>query len=180
LFGHADDGEGSCDKATATDDDTIHGGRGDDDLVGEYSQYIGTDKVYGDRGDDDLTSYGGREHFFGGAGKDLFDASLLGYPGGSLHLDLAAGTYTIGDNAGAVRGVENVTGTPDDDVIYGDEDANFFLGLEGADELHGRAGNDVLRGDFLRRETKAYADSAFGGRGTDECHAETAASCERP
>jgi Ca2+-binding RTX toxin-like protein len=176
LFGSFDDGP-ACNGLTSTDDDGIYGGAGDDIFRGENSGNIGTDTLLGGSGDDLLSSNGGRERFYGGDGHDTFSALLLS--GSSLHLDLAAGTYTIGDNTGEVGDVEEVVGTQDNDILRGDGEANVFIGGDGADRVYGLGGNDTLRGDRVRGQSAQWSDVAFGGSGTDSCRAEVKKSCER-
>ncbi len=64
--------------------------------------------------------------------------------------------------ASSIVGIENVLGSPFDDVIYGDGGANRIEGGPGADYLDGRGGVDI----------------ADGGAATDTCSAEARIRCE--
>ena len=179
LFGSFDDGGPVCDSLMSRDDDGIYGGPGNDLFRGEYSQHIGTDTLLGGTGDDILSSNGGRESFYGGDGTDTLSAVLLRDAGASLHIDLAEGSYTIGENSGQVSYVEDVVGSLVDDIIRGDDQPNLLVGSDGADRLFGRGGGDILRGDSRRLQDENWSDVAFGDAGTDNCRAEIKKSCEQ-
>ena len=87
--------------------------------------------LQGGEGDDTLAGAGGDDVLDGGGGEDkanYFTAS------GSIDADLAAGTAT-GQGSDSLPGVENVTGSPQDDSLAGDAADNA---------LHGGAGTDTV------------------------------------
>src|SRR3546814_4359380 len=81
-------------------------------------------------------------------------SSDLSYAGSAagVTVNLATGTGTGGDAQGdTLSGIENLTGSDNDDVLTGDAGANV---------LDGGAGNDILTGG-------GGADTLIGGAGTD-------------
>jgi hypothetical protein len=50
------------------------------------------------------------------------------------------------DETGSYAGIEDLTGSPSGDTLYGDEGPNVLRGMEGEDALAGLAGADVLDG----------------------------------
>ncbi len=78
-------------------------------------------------------------------------------------VDLLLG-ITSGWRAGndTLTGIENVTGTGNDDVLIGDNADNVLAGGGGDDLLVGNGGNDT----------------ANGGGGFDQCDAEIELNCE--
>ena len=138
--------------------DSIWGGAGPaDDLRGER----GNDRLFGGPGSDDwLVGGPGDDVMNGGRGRDavLFADSPQG-----VHADLSTGEATGHGNDRMVS-VETVAGTYFDDVLYGDDNANFLAGGTGDDELHGLGGDDHLRsGD----PAPAGNDLLDGGEGSD-------------
>src|SRR4051812_5752006 len=157
LFGGIDR-SGGCARP-ATDGDTLHGGDGKDFLSGgDWQRDLDRDAVYGDAGDDDLTDYGAGNDYFGGSGSDTFAENGAAESGDSLRIDLREGTFAFHGHAGVVDHVENVFGTDGDDVIYGNGRANLLVADMGEDKLYGRGGDDVLRGDFERRQIADMPD----------------------
>ncbi len=63
--------------------------------------------------------------------------------------------------------VEDIDGTRFNDVIYGNSDDNSLSGFDGADIIHGGAGNDNIRGDEGGSSSNA-ADQLFGEDGNDD------------
>jgi Ca2+-binding RTX toxin-like protein len=114
----------------------------------------------------------------GKGGADALDYSLLG---GGVTADLGAGTAF---RAGAVTGIENVTGTPFADTLRGDGGTNVLIGVGGADTLDGRSGPDIVDGgdgndtlvggpgnDLVR--AGAGNDSVTAGTGDDTAYGDT-------
>lgn len=62
------------------------------------------------------------------------------------------------------RSIENVEGSPEDDLLVGDAASNILLGRGGDDVLIGRGGDDFLVGGL-------GVDSIFGGAGWDRLYA---------
>lgn len=141
----------------------LFGGDGDDILAGG----AGLDSLYGENGDDTIIvdQDGGSvwDALGGAAGQDTLsyerftsgvyiDFSVLG----GWSWDPTA-KYIYGD---AISGMENITGSQHNDVIFGDSAGNVIRGLGGNDQLMGRDGDDVLEGGM-------GADSLQGGSGVD-------------
>ena len=129
------------------------GGRGDDTIRGRD----GFEYIVGGLGDDTLA--GGRnntppgwgpigdEALYGGA---LFTALWIWEGrGGSVVVDLAAGTAT-GQGDDTLRGIEDVRGSSEDDVLLGDARDNTLLGEDGTDTINGRGGNDSCAGEIVQ------------------------------
>jgi Ca2+-binding RTX toxin-like protein len=119
-----------------------------------------TERSYRDRRDGAL--YGGEDLIDGGDGEDW-----LVYGPAAVTVDLGTGwSYERGSGYASDRiaHVENVSGSPLADEIYGD-DANSVL--------RGRGGNDVLEG-------RGGVDVLDGGKGGDVCREEegTTNHCE--
>jgi Ca2+-binding RTX toxin-like protein len=139
-------------------DDRVDGGSGDDPALeggpGSDIVYAGTgiDHADGGPGDGDIVrGDGGIDDLNGGAGaQDI--VSYASATRGGVIVDLATGRAK-GDGHDTLQGFEDVVGSPQDDDIVGDGDAN---------RLDGGVGNDTLDGD-------GGADEAFGGAGSDGC-----------
>ena len=132
---------------------------------------IGNDEVnrlVGAGGADDLQGNGGNDVLEGGAGADTLDggtgtdwASYAGSDTG-VSVDFNNGASEKGHAQGDVfTSIENLRGSPYNDMLSGDDSVNAIDGEDGADELQGNGGNDVLKGG-------AGADRLDGGEGDDE------------
>ncbi len=146
----------------------IHGGDFNDTLSG----LGGNDTLVGGEGADSLDGGGGADSLDGGAGNDTVsytDAST------GVGVNLANGSASDGDT---LKGIENVSGSFQDDILIGDGGANKLLGFDGADGLDGGGGADSLNGgsggDTLkggggddRLDGGGGADSLTGGAGND-------------
>jgi Ca2+-binding RTX toxin-like protein len=147
-------GSDHADSFTGNGEDNILLGRpGNDTLTGG----AGDDSVIGDEGDDQLD---------GGADQD--DVSYLGVRSGGVSVDLAAGRALGGGGSDRISGVENVTGSPQSDVIYGDSAANNLVGAGGDDAIRGREGFDTA--SFIFSPAAVDANLATGkatGEGSD-------------
>jgi Ca2+-binding RTX toxin-like protein len=77
----------------------------------------------------------------GQGGSDTLDYSESD---SGVRVNLALGTAT--GVAGGVSGIENVTGSPGDDILVGNDEANVLGGGPGSDILIGRGGADVIIG----------------------------------
>lgn len=134
----------------------------------------GFENVRGSDGNDKLTGDGQGNTLDGGAGADRLDGrsggdDLKGGKGddtvtyGSssrrMTINLGEGTAT-GAGSDTLTGIENVEGSPKDDVIDGSATANVLDGRSGIDEVNGRDGKDRVVGDN-------GADILFGGIGND-------------
>ena len=139
--------EGTCD---------VEGTPGDDpNLTGT----VGDEVICGFGGDDVIEGGGGDDVIVGGAGTDEVD-----YSGAtaSIDADLATGLIDgpVSDESLVVE-VENVIGTDFDDLIVGDELANFVQAGDGKDTVEGGDGDDELKGGI-------GGDTMKGGDGDDE------------
>ena len=143
------------------DDDTINGGAGDDRLSG------------GD-GNDFFVGIGGTDSINGGDGFDVNSFQGIGVGVTATVNGDGTGTATYGDVTETFVGIEDLTGSENDDVLRAvGFDAGFFgsvlrglggndvlIGSNGDDFLVGNAGNDILRGG-------EGDDRAIGGPGND-------------
>jgi Ca2+-binding RTX toxin-like protein len=167
--------------ATLPDEYWIVGLDGRDQLTGgSFSDYLnggtGADRLYGGGGNDRLLGGSGNDYLSGGSGNDILEGGsgadeLVGGEGidtasyqqstARVIVDLMAGSGAGGDAQGDVlKGIENVTGSAYNDVLYGGLGWNVLNGGAGNDRLYGRDGNDTLEGG-------AGADYLDGGTGFD-------------
>jgi len=167
-------------------------GKGGNDTLCAASDPAGTTTnttLDGGAGNDKLFSFGGRDRLIGGAGDDRLSGTIEddvvysedGYtadaPG--ISVNLAAGTVT-----GALTGTDTligldqarIFGTAGADHFLGDDQANWFDGGTGADDIHGYGGNDWFHavlpsyiggnaGDDTI--TVGYGGRVSGGKGND-------------
>lgn len=111
------------------------------------------------------------------------DVLLLGGAPGPVTVDLAEGTAT-GQGTDSVSGIDMVVGSRYDDVIRGDDTANYLDGGSGFgyDEISGRGSNDFILGQYgsdVLDGGAGPADQVWGGSGTDRClSAEHPEDCE--
>ena len=146
--------------------DIASGGNGNDVLNGGG----GDDTLFGNDGDDFFVGIGGVDSIDGGAGIDTnsFQGIGLGVTA-TVNAD-GSGTASYGTVNEDFVGIENLTGSENDDVltIAGVIDS-VLRGLGGNDLLVGGTGSDLLIGndgdDILRGG--AGNDSALGGEGND-------------
>ncbi len=117
------------------------------------------------------------DRFVGGSGADTIDYSAAGGP---VKVSLAGRTANAGKFGRRDRliDIENIIGSPFDDRLTGNREANvisggggddLIVGLAGSDTLYGQDGEDTLRGgpgdDTL--DGGAGADWLDGGNGTN-------------
>lgn len=148
-------------------DDTIDGGPGADELFGfrgndDLRGGPGDDVLRGGPDDDNLRGGGGNDINIGGDGVDTADFSDIG---ADVSADLNSGQAVYQGPAGVVvdelRGIENLTGSSNDDTLTGDRGDNVLDGGAGGnDDLDGQDGNDLLIG-------RGGADTLRGGEGDD-------------
>lgn len=107
----------------AAGDDLLNGGDGDDTITGG----AGADQINGDAGTGDTAAY-------------------VNSPQG-VNVNLGANTASGGDAQGDVlTGIENLTGSANNDTLVGDAMDNTLNGGAGNDTLSGGAGVDTLIG----------------------------------
>ncbi len=141
---------------------TLHGGLGNDTLNGRD----GDDSLFGEEGNDLLRPGAGSDVVNGGPGLDTItydDASS----GVSVTLS-APGTPTRGNGVisqedDSIDLVENIIGSPFDDVLTGNDLPNRITGGEGNDVLSGMGGNDI----FDEGSAANGSDTISGGDGED-------------
>ena len=170
--------------------DSIDGGTGDDSVTGG----TGNDTLNGGDGNDTLIGGAGTDSFFGGAGNDTYvidspseianitetdgngaDTLIIAYNNTTkiaTNTDLtslAFSSISIDNLTVIGKGLHNLTGNLDDNILTGNASANLLTGNEGNDLLIGMGGKDTLIGG-LGNDTLdggAGADSMAGGDGND-------------
>lgn len=180
--------------------DTIFGGGGRDRIFGRG----GDDTLDGGAGNDLLNGGEGSDRLLGGSGNDIYQfgqpfnfqidyVAELGNSGTDT-FDFSNSTNTpvtvdlTKDNALALQGlrrvesfaagqaanIENVIGTPGNDVILGNAANNDITGGDGNDRLEGRKGNDRYlfanpqsgQTDIIREYGSNGRDTLFFGQST--------------
>ena len=133
----------------------------------------GNDSFYG--------SDGGRDVYQGGSGRDLLSYA---FSSDGVSVSLLRQRGFAGDaQQDVITGIEDVTGSFHDDIIWGDHGANKLLGGAGDDTLIGNGGDDYLLGGFgqdvvlyagnqsdyqIRQDGAAtWVTDLVGGAGTD-------------
>ncbi|MFC3615180.1 fasciclin domain-containing protein [Lutimaribacter marinistellae] len=120
----------------------VHGGAGNDIIVGNYGFNYGSKRFFGEAGNDTLVGGTESDTLDGGDGDDVIR-------GGFLHDTILAGD-----------GNDTVSDDENNDLIYGQGGDDVLSGGHGADLLAGQEGNDVLSGGAL-------GDVLFGNAGDD-------------
>ena len=123
--------------------DVLIGGTGDDTLIGS----AGSDTLSGGTGDDVLRGGGGTDTIDGGAGNDTNDFSDIGLGVTATVNANGSGTAEYGMVSENFAGIENLTGTAQDDTLIATgAAANVISGGDGDDLIAGGGGLDVLDG----------------------------------
>lgn len=145
--------------------DTLRGLAGNDRLFGGD----GNDVMFGDDGDDDLDGQAGSDSFFGGAGRDeaLYNSATAGV---RVDLDNVADDGQTGEADNVRSDIEDLSGSPFNDLLNGSSVSNRLNGRGGIDTLIGNDGDDTLFGDIGddRLNGGKGTDSLFGGSGNDQ------------
>ncbi len=147
----------------------------------------GNDTITGSGMYDRLLGYGGDDVFLpgysgpypsslyfdtvdGGSGNDTVSyANLIQ----SVFINLATGIVSIGSadapNSARLTSIENAIGSSGNDVITGNNAANYLEGGSGNDTILGLGGNDILLGGTGNDTLNGGAgnDSLLGGEGND-------------
>jgi Ca2+-binding RTX toxin-like protein len=122
--------------------DVICGGSGNDVLFGN----AGNDRLYGQTGNDVVIGGLGNDRFHGGTGVD--QANFTGSPA-AVKASLLAGSAT-GEGSDTLIAMENLKGSPFNDVLIGNHGPNSIGGgsggVSGHDRLYGLGGNDIMAG----------------------------------
>jgi hypothetical protein len=121
-------------------DDVLVGTTGADDLFG----LAGNDQLRGARGDDVLAGGPGSDDLAGGPGRDA--VVYAGEPAVSVTLDDLANDGPRGESDNVQTDVEEVYGTPADDLVVASAGAETLDGAAGDDYLDGGGGADQLYG----------------------------------
>jgi hypothetical protein len=150
--------------------DTICGGGGKDVIHG----LEGNDTIKGEEGADRLLGGAGNDALEGGSGSDTvhFNNSAA-----AVSVSLSADTAT-GEGSDTLESIENVVGSPSNDMLRGDAGSNRLAGgrgtdqiwgEDGADRLFGGGGRDTLHGGLGDDSVigNTGADSLFGDEGDD-------------
>jgi serralysin len=139
------------------------GGPGDDVLTGTLIADLllgngGNDTLNGGRGNDTLIGGAGIDILVGGLGNDTLDggtgidtASFLDWTGdmeANLLTSMAVYLSSSQSEFDLLSGIENLIGSPFNDTLKGDANANILIGADGNDDMTGGGGNDQLIGSF--------------------------------
>ena len=132
-----------------------------------------SNQLYGSNGDDILKGGGGADILNGGLGIDTADYSNAPGP---VVVDLSNSGNIIVFGEHDAKGdtfisIENITGSPYDDMLVGDGGANVIQAGGGNDSLGGLGGNDVLYGatgnDTYQVEDAGDVVIEYAGQGFD-------------
>jgi len=135
--------------------ENVSGSIHDDVLTGN----AGVNTLWGWAGNDTLDGGAGADTLDGGAGSDtvIYAGSSAG-----VTVNLGVGTGVGGDAQGdTLTGIESITGSAHDDLLYGNASSNNLYGGVGNDQLTGGAGADYLDGGE-GIDTVYYHDFAAG------------------
>ncbi|MCB1351270.1 MAG: hypothetical protein KDK03_00890 [Rhodobacteraceae bacterium] len=125
----------------ATEND-LRGGAGNDLLKGGD----GNDRLFGGAGRDTLDGGGWHDFLDGGSGRDRV---LYAENTGPVRIDLVLGEASFPDTpwgAETLVSIEEARTGSGEDILIGNDAANWFDGGAGDDSLVGGFGNDTLRG----------------------------------
>jgi Ca2+-binding RTX toxin-like protein len=139
--------------------DVLNGGADNDTLLG----VIGNDTLNGDAGNDFLDGFTGNDTLNGGAdndtlsggsGDDLLDGgtgtdrSVFSSAFAAVTIDLRITTAqnTGGDGIDTLLSIEELVGSAYDDILIGNNVANYLAGGDGNDVLNGLGGDDTIDG----------------------------------
>ena len=151
-------------------DDTIHGGSGNDTLLGDN----GADLITGGAGQDTILGWDGDDTVDAGAGDDLiyvFDNEDVVHGGDGYDevvvrndagINLAIGGWTDVEWITGFTGNDtlNAAGYTEDIVLVGGAGADVLLAGDGNDTIYADAGDDLLSGG-------AGDDALIGSEGSD-------------
>ncbi|MDO9233516.1 MAG: hypothetical protein Q8N02_00535 [Methylotenera sp.] len=135
--------------------ENITGSAFNDILIGDANSNV----INGGAGDDILIGGAGADTLIGGAGNDT--ASYIN-AASAVRATLGGAALThLGDALGdTFSGIENLTGSNFNDILYGDSGNNMLIGGLGNDDLRGYDGNDTIDA------TQGF-DQVYGGNGDD-------------
>ena len=121
------------------------GGHAEGDVLVSIEMLIGSlfaDTLIGDAGNNSFRGLAGADTIDGRGGdadRVLYDASLT-----AVTVNLFDDLPERGGNAegDVLRNIEDIYGSPHDDRLTGDSNANYFWGDDGEDVINGRGGID--------------------------------------
>ncbi|MFM9109839.1 MAG: SwmB domain-containing protein [Prochlorococcaceae cyanobacterium] len=124
-----------------------NGNAGDNRILGN----IGANTLNGAAGDDQIVGGGGNDVLIGGTGTNRLDGGTgidtASYAGSSAAVAVSLAVLdpqnTLGAGIDTLLAIENLTGSPFNDVLTGNAGANVLNGGGGGDDLAGGAGNDT-------------------------------------
>lgn len=151
----ANTASGGAGSDTLSNFENITGSAYNDTLIGG----TGANIIDGGAGDDFILGGVGADTLIGGAGTDTVSYENAG---SAVQATLGGASLThLGDALGdTFSGIENLTGSTFNDILYGDSNNNVLVGGAGNDDLRGYDGNDTLDG-------RLGNDTLRGGNGED-------------
>jgi Ca2+-binding RTX toxin-like protein len=167
------------------DYDHLFGNKGNDILLGQGGYDFlhggpGADKLMGGQESDRLQGGRGNDIIKGGKNFPWESGDFISYSRGPVNVDLARGVSVApGVGTDHLSGIEDVGGSPADDVILGNGSKNGLGGGLGNDTISGRGGNDELSGgdgiNIVRGGRGqdgilggSSHDRLYGGKGNDD------------
>ena len=170
---HAKGGNDSIEIDNSVEKQTtkLHGGRGDDAIVGSRQN----DAIWGGWGNDKIRGRGGNDTIYGDAPPLIAAEDTAAANTGARRVQVATELsekvrpVSGDDEIHGGRGNDTIFAGAGDDTVFGDSGNDYLLGGSGRDEMHGGAGHDILLGgsgnDVLLGD--AGNDALLGGVGDD-------------
>jgi Ca2+-binding RTX toxin-like protein len=105
--------------------------------------------IIGSTFNDTLIGDLGRNYLHGGSGNDTVSYANVKPSEGGVVVSLAIASYqdTLASGLDRLVGIENLTGSANDDHLSGNTASNIIGGDKGADTIAGGGGADILTGD---------------------------------
>lgn len=128
------------------DDDTLHGGNGNDVVIGGQ----GADTIRGNQGEDIAA---------GDHGDVQYDQTALLGGDGPVQFELVGIQSTHRD----IGGADDIQGNEDADIILGGFDSDVITGNEGHDSIFGDNGEIIYAAGMVTRMVSTDEDNATGG-----------------
>ena len=161
-----DGGDGNDEVSGGNGGDNVNGGDGSDQLNGG----AGSDTLVGDGG-----VAPGADEFNGGGGFDT--ANFFEHATDvTVTLDGVANDGSVGEGDNVKTDVEDVSGSPANDNLRGNEVFNSFFGSGGDDTIDPGGGEDLVSGDEgsdTLNTRDGFADRVSCGDGVDTANVDT-------